>query len=224
MKTRCLLLGLTLAGCAHDGSDRPLSPDAPEAAASVFLSPSGEPFRPTPNGPAPLEQWFARADADSSGALDPAEFRTDADRFFRTADASGDGVIDDGEVQAYERTIAPEISPDFGSRRGPDPNAAAGEADDIIRLPGVRPDGSVRGRSGGRGGPRGGGVLRLIQEPQAILGADADQSRTVSQEEFRRATEARFNVLDTVRDGRLNRAELRLLRPAVGRGRVQDES
>lgn len=80
------------------------------APARVFISPSGEPFRPSPGAKDPFDAWFDRVDANHDGRIDRAEFRADAEAFFRKLDANGDGVIDGFEVAAYEKTIAPELA------------------------------------------------------------------------------------------------------------------
>jgi Ca2+-binding EF-hand superfamily protein len=82
----------------------------PRASAVVFISPSGEPFRPTPSGPPPFEAWFSKVDARHDGRIDRADFRADAVAFFHRLDANGDGVIDGFEISAYEKTIAPELN------------------------------------------------------------------------------------------------------------------
>jgi len=79
------------------------------APARVFISPSGEPFRPNAAAPDGFEAWFARVDAKHDGRIDRAEFRSDAAQFFKQLDTDGDGVIDGFEVSAYERTVAPEL-------------------------------------------------------------------------------------------------------------------
>jgi Ca2+-binding EF-hand superfamily protein len=81
----------------------------PVAPARVFISPSGEPFRPVAGAPDGFEAWFARVDAHRDGRIDRAEFRDDAARFFKQLDTNGDGVIDGFEVAAYERTVASEL-------------------------------------------------------------------------------------------------------------------
>lgn len=78
-------------------------------ASRVFISPSGEPFRPSAGAPDGFEFWFARVDADHDGRIERAEFRADAARFFKQLDTNGDGVIDGFEVTAYERTVASEL-------------------------------------------------------------------------------------------------------------------
>ena len=76
----------------------------------VFISPSGEPFRPSTAAPNGFETWFARVDTNHDGKIDRAEFRADAAAFFKRVDVNGDGVIDGFEIAAYERTIAPEVT------------------------------------------------------------------------------------------------------------------
>jgi len=95
----CLLLLAPAAGAAEPqaGSER------------VFISPSGEPFRPGPQAPDPFEAWFARVDTHHDGRIDRAEFRADAVQFFKRLDTDGDGVLDGFEVAAYEKTVAPEL-------------------------------------------------------------------------------------------------------------------
>jgi hypothetical protein len=88
--------------------------------ARVFISPSGEPFRPGPGIPDPFEAWFSRVDANHDGRIDRAEFRADAMAFFKRLDANGDGVVDGFEITDYETTIAPEVVDHaLGAGRGP---------------------------------------------------------------------------------------------------------
>jgi Ca2+-binding EF-hand superfamily protein len=75
----------------------------------VFISPSGEPFRPSPQAPDGFEAWFARVDARHDGHIDRPEFKADAVQFFKRLDQNGDGVIDGFEVDAYEKSVAPEL-------------------------------------------------------------------------------------------------------------------
>ncbi|HEY5107604.1 MAG TPA: EF-hand domain-containing protein [Caulobacteraceae bacterium] len=82
---------------------------APFVPPSVFISPSGEPFRSPAGAAASFEAWFARVDTNHDGRIDKAEFEADAMAFFRKLDLSGDGVIDGSEIGAYEKTIAPEL-------------------------------------------------------------------------------------------------------------------
>jgi hypothetical protein len=99
----CLVLASAAAGGATKAAQAP-------ATARVFISPSGEPFRPGAAVPSPFEAWFRGVDVNHDGRIDRAEFRADALAFFKRLDANGDGVIDGFEITAYETTIAPELA------------------------------------------------------------------------------------------------------------------
>ena len=92
---------------------------APAGAPSLFLSPSGEPFRQGPETADPVGAWFSAADADQDGRISAAEFINDAIRFFGVVDQNGDGRIDRPENQRYERTIVPELGESLAGFRGP---------------------------------------------------------------------------------------------------------
>ncbi|PZQ60305.1 MAG: hypothetical protein DI570_14400 [Phenylobacterium zucineum] len=189
---------LCLAGCAGGpgGPGRGPPPgfedDAfdgpPRDRAQLFVSPSGEPFRAAGDQPYPSVDWFARADADKDGRLTRAEFRADAERWFKVLDANGDGQISMPEVTRWEEDLVPEVTrPTF-----------------------------VGGAAGGRGrgpGPdtrrAGAAAYSLINEPHPIRGADEDFSMGVSLAEWLRATDRRFAVLDPDGDGVILAGDLR---------------
>lgn len=98
------LFAATLATTAlAQGPSRPAAP-------RMFISPSGEPFRPGAQGRDPFDAWFGRVDANHDGRIDRAEFRADAEAFFHRLDLNGDGVIDGFEIANYETNIAPELA------------------------------------------------------------------------------------------------------------------
>jgi hypothetical protein len=112
LKLPFLLLALFAAPLAGMAQTRP---------PPVFISPSGEPFRPAAGAPEPFDAWFAQADANHDGRIDRGEFRADAGRFFQRLDTDHDGVIDGFEVGAYEKSVAPELNIDgqgFAGRGG----------------------------------------------------------------------------------------------------------
>jgi hypothetical protein len=76
---------------------------------SLFISPSGQPFRAAAGQPYPVAAWFAQVDKRGDGRIDRAEFRADSEAFFHVLDANHDGVIDPFEMQAYENEVVPEI-------------------------------------------------------------------------------------------------------------------
>src|SRR3954469_19290295 len=64
----------------------------------LFISPMGEPFRGTHDGPAPQDAWFDGADANHDGALSEDEMIADAARFFAALDQRKDGEIDPDDI------------------------------------------------------------------------------------------------------------------------------
>lgn len=169
MKALLFVMALAAAPAAALAQSRP---------ALVFVSPSGEPFRPGPGVTDPFEAWFAGADANHDGRLDRAEFRADAVRFFKRLDTDGDGVIDGFEVAAYEKSVAPELNIDG------------------------------QGFSG-----KGGVAEALLAEPEPVSGADANLDSRISMTEWIAAADRRFDLLDTRRQGFLDRAGLRARLP-----------
>jgi hypothetical protein len=194
----------------------------PLAPPRMFLSPSGQPFRPTPSGGDPFDAWFAQADANHDGRIDRAEFRADAEAFFKQLDANGDGRIDGFEINAYEHRIAPELASEVESRAfGPPPGSGRDDRDGGKGRGGKRGgpggDRDAGGREGdgpgggGRGGAPGGlgrGHVSLLNEPEPVSGADFDLDGRVTAAEWLRATDRRFDMLDDKRLGYLTRDAL----------------
>jgi EF hand domain-containing protein len=204
-----LFAALALAAAAPGGA-RP-APGGPPG--PLFISPMGEPFR----GGAPadgLARWFAGVDADGDVALIPAELARDAARFFATLDSDGDGELGPTEISRYEREIAPEIQLGTGGPTTPR----------MRRMMRRQSEDSGGGSIGGRRfeagtrrerglGLQGAGRFGLLNIPEPVMDADADLNRGVSRREFAAAANRRFPLLDTNRDGRLDRAELTALLP-----------
>jgi hypothetical protein len=178
------------------------APAAPPAGPQprLFLSPSGEPFRPTAAAPDPFEAWFGQADANHDGAIDKAEFRADAARFFKQLDTNGDGVIDGFEASAYENKVVPELEAEAEGRFPPQP-PAENDAD--------HPGGGDRGHGGGRHGPPRRAIARLLDEPEPVTGADFNLDSRITLAEWMQATDRRFDLLDKAKTGRLTREALR---------------
>jgi hypothetical protein len=196
-----VLLTLLTAGCAtptpsHD--ERPHDRDRPPPALpSLFISPSGQPFRASAGEPYPVAKWFAQADKDGDGRLDRAEFRADAEAFFRALDENHDGVIDGFEVSDYEQKVAPEIAGAYGD------NSGWGG-----RRGGRRP--APGGESGASSAAvlQGAAVFGLLDEPEPVTAADLDLSGRITLSEFLTITDRRFDLLDTKHLGYLTLADL----------------
>jgi hypothetical protein len=178
------------------------------------MSPSGEPFRAPRGEPYPVAVWFARANAAHDGKLTRKEFIADAEAFFAKLDVNHDGVIDGFENQDYEQKIAPEILPRLGHLNAVD---AGYDAD----APGVgRQAGTPRHRRGGGQQQRGGGgrsggpsyegaaPYSMINEPQAVMGADTNFDGRITLEQWRKVAGERFDLLDKKKQGYLMLAEL----------------
>ncbi|HEY3888665.1 MAG TPA: EF-hand domain-containing protein [Caulobacteraceae bacterium] len=179
---------------------------------SLFISPSGQPFRAAAGQPYPVAVWFARADKNGDGRVDRAEFRADAEAFFRILDANHDGVIDPFEMQAYENQVVPEI---LGAFRVPEGGlGSVGE-----------PPGLSSGHRGARRGlfglgPRppddpdavsvasGAAPFELIPDPEPLAAADLALDGHITLAEFMTVTDRRFDRLDKKGLGYLTLADL----------------
>lgn len=153
----------------------------------TFISPMGEPFRPSNRDDDTLADWFGQADRDHDGFLTLVEMQQDAERFFAALDSNHDGEIDPDEVGHYENVVAPEIQ--VGTRMG----EASYDRDD---------------------GHVGGARLGLLDLPEPVVSADSNFNRGVSLAEFRQAASQRFIALDVDHQGRLSLAVLESIRPA----------
>jgi hypothetical protein len=192
-----LIAAALLAACAAGAVAAPETPPAAKAPPKLFLSPSGEPFRQGPNDPDPLKAWFVGADADHDGSIDRSEFRADAVRFFKKLDENGDGVIDGFEAADYESKVVPELD-QWAEGRFP------GEFRGGKRR---KPAKASDARPGAGAGAR--GIAQLIDEPEPVTGADFNLDSRVTLDEWLRATDQRFDLLDSAKTGRLTLDALR---------------
>jgi hypothetical protein len=194
---------------------------------SLFVSPAGKPFRGEPGQPAPMEAWFAEADADHDGTISFAEFQADFRRWFAALDTNHDGEIAPDEVTRYETEILPEMASGRGGfggggmgARGGGMGGRGGGWGGHGGHGGMGRGGGMGGRGGmGRGGGGGGGGgmgyvpmgaarFGLLPIPHPIMSADEDLNRGVSVAEWDHAAATRFNMLDEAHNGRLTLAAL----------------
>jgi Ca2+-binding EF-hand superfamily protein len=210
MRRRLFAAGLAVAllvGAA--GAQTPGTPPKPAPPPRIFLSPSGEPFRLSPTVPDPLKAWFDRVDANHDGVIDRFEFRADAAAFFKQLDENGDGVIDGFETADYESKIAPELTEQAEGRLpGQFPRDRDAEGSDRPSRPGQ--PGVEPHREAHSGPPRGSaGIAQLLDEPEPVTGADFNLDGRITMDEWLRATDQRFELLDTAKTGRLTLDALR---------------
>jgi hypothetical protein len=182
----------------------------------MFISPMGEPFRPTGRDDDTLADWFRQADRNHDGRLNLEEVQQDAARFFATLDIDHNGEIDPDEIARYETIVAPEIS------SGPHFQNTGFEGADSPSEGGGRHHSGAGHHRGGwndshstrEGGDRGAARFGLLDLPEPVVSADADFNRGVSPEEFREAAGQRFLALDLDHHGYLTLAGLEMIRPA----------
>ncbi len=206
----------------------PVSPSTPinvtGHAWAPFISPMGEPFRAHSAADDTLANWFYQADRNRDGVLTPDEMQADADRFFAKLDTNHDGQIDPDELAQYEYELAPEVQVMSKTRRVPGqsaPKVSPSETDDQSRDR-RRERGYEEFASLGMGGAlQGGARYELLNIPEPVAAADTDFNRAITRQEFRQAAIARFQLLDTARQGRLTLAQLEALphAPSIDRKR-----
>ena len=190
----------------------------------LFISPMGEPFR----GPDGERRWFDAVDTNHDGVLTREEFRADAMRFFKILDRDGDGQIDGVENQIYENEIVPEITQTGLADEAPRPNGGSDNDGDRPRrggggrggrggggggFPGGGGHGGGDGGGGFLGGPGGGrgganrleGAARwsLLNIPQPVRAADSNLDWKVTAQEWIKAADLRFDLLDKDKTGKL---------------------
>src|SRR5215472_1474781 len=190
-----------------------------------FISPMGEPFRAHSPTDDTLADWFYQADRNRDGFLTVDEMVADAERFFAKLDTDHDGEIGPDEISNYEYELAPEIQvmsrtrPVAGQRAPaakkvrPDDSDDADDPDDPVGNGRSRQRprdqaGEVDASLGIGGALQGAARYSLLNIPEPVAGADTDFNRSITLEEFKEAAIARFQLLDSTRQGRLTLAQL----------------
>ncbi len=229
---------LAMAGCASHPQERRFGPPGEPGmrppmmrSGGLFISPMGEPFRGEDGREASIARWFDGVDANHDGRLTLAEFKLDAQRFFRLLDTDGDGEIAPAELEHYESEIVPEtrMGEGFGGggagrRRGGGGGRGRGGGGGMggpsgggMGGPGGGMGGGHHPRDGGFGGgaapgggmgARGAARFSLLDLPEPVASADADLNRGVTVAEFAAAAAKRFMLLDADHDGAIRLEEL----------------
>ncbi len=149
------------------------------AAEQVFISPMGEPFRAPDGAPYPSATWFAQADTNHDGVISRAEFRADAQRFFKALDYDKNGTINDLEIQRYEYILAPEI-------------VRATTDTSSYSLNGGGDDDSAFKHTGFAAVRQGAANFSFLNEPEPVRAADMDLNRKVSMDEWMASADRRY--------------------------------
>ena len=185
-----------------------------------FISPMGEPFRAHTKADNTLALWFRQADRNGDGLLTADEMVADAGRFFAKLDTDHNGAIEPEELIAYEWEVAPEIQVSSRRKRLPSdpPEPAARQADDDALPPSAHQLEKERRRDFALdGGLQGGARYSLLNIPEPVASADADFNRAITLAEFRQAALSRFQLLDTMHQGRLSFEQLQAMVPVQPR-------
>lgn len=183
------------------------APPAPPARLGrPFMSPMGEPVFGRQPGEDGLVAWFMRADTNHDGFLTAEEMAADAERFFKELDVDHDGEIGPEEIERYETQIAPQVRV-----RAAMNDMSAATPGDKGRRPGSWRD----SKGAGADSEAGAGRYGLLQIPEPVMSADTNFNRGVSEDEFRAAALARFQLLDTNHTGRLTLPQLQAIRQSA---------
>jgi hypothetical protein len=161
---------------------------APLAEAQLFISPCGEPFRSKPGEPYPVVAWFQKVDANKDGHVDRAEFRADAEAFFKVLDRDHDGVIDDAEVSYYEHQVVPEV---MGQQQ-----SSQLEGGRVI-LAALAQDDSSKSKEREDDLPfQGAGAYGLLNDSEPVRAADRDFNGRIRLSDFLARADHNFDALD----------------------------
>ena len=186
------ILLLAIPGIGLAKADAPAPVCSEPVKPTLFISPMGEPFRPTPDDADPVRRWFDQADRDHDGRLTIGEMMLDADRFFATLDKDRNGELLPDEVSVYEDGLA-EVRL-YQTRPEPSTVPRADQKRERQQMEAMRRE---RKRGGtGYGGATGAGRFSFLNIPNPVASADDDINRAVSVAEFRSAAAERFRNLD----------------------------
>ena len=151
------------------------------------------------------------ADANKDGTITRAEADAAATAHFAKMDVNKDGKLDQADREAMRAQFKAQA---FDKLDANDDGAISKGEFDAPRA--ARPDGErgpegMRGKRGGRGGH--GGMMGGMRGHMAD--ADTNGDKAISLAEFQAAHTARFNAMDTNKDGKVTKAEMDAHRAAM---------
>jgi hypothetical protein len=191
--------------------NQPPPPDEQTKPGSLFIAPSGKPYRADRGAPYPIVNWFAAADTNNDAFLTARELEAEASAFFKELDSDRDDEISPTEIEHYENEIVPEIRlgsgapggmgsrniPSGGMPRGGMPGGGTPSGSDMAAM--KRRLASM---------PKGAAIFALIGAPQPVTSTDTDFNRGITEAEMRAAARRRFAMLDPKNEGRLALGDL----------------
>lgn len=192
-------------------------PQAPRSSQSanapkLYMTPMGELFAGASRAEA-AQSWIAGADSNGDKGITPIEMANDGQRFFRRLDVNADDRIDHGEMDRYEKEIAPQHLRMLAGQ--PPQKYAREQGSQFERAPSDNPAGRGPPPGGGGGamgrGPEFGGpgpTPGSIGLAQPVANTDANLDGSVTAQEFAAAALRRFNSLDSDGDQLLKLDEL----------------
>ncbi|MGC1303614.1 MAG: hypothetical protein WA840_14690 [Caulobacteraceae bacterium] len=191
--------------CMGVASAAPRTQLVPLADSELFISPCGQPFRSKAGDPYPVVEWFHQADANKDGHIDRAEFRADAEAFFKVLDRDKDGIVDDTEVAYYEHNIVPDVM-------GPPPQALLlnGHAPLILTAL-AQEDGGSSSSSKVREDDlpfQGAGAYGLLNDAEPVRSADREFNGRIKLADFLARADHNFDALDSEGRGYLTLEDL----------------
>jgi hypothetical protein len=182
-----LIAAASLAAGLGFAADRPQT--TPLAEAQLFISPCGEPYRSKAGDPYPVVAWFQKIDTNKDGHVDRAEFRADAEAFFKVLDRDHDGIIDDSEVSYYEHQIVPEVM------QGQQSSKLDGARVILAAL--AQDEGSSSNKVREDDLPfQGAGAYGLLNDSEPVRAADRDFNGRIRLSDFLARADHNFDALD----------------------------